>query len=241
MKIKIENLIIQFNKTPILRDFNLSVNDGEFVTVLGHSGSGKTTLLNIISGTVKADRGVILVDDNLVEGISDHVAYMPQDDLLLPWKNILDNVTLYGRINGNRDKAREEALANMDVFGLKGYERSYPYELSGGMRQRAAFLRTSLCGADTLLLDEPFASLDVITRREMQKWLFEMKSRLNKTVLMVTHDIDEALLLSDRIIVIAGRPASIQTEVLIDEEYRDEQWLTTMSQTKNDIIQLLHI
>lgn len=240
-KIKIENLVIQFNGTPILSDFDLSVREGEFVTVLGHSGSGKTTLLNIIAGALKPDQGSVLVDQKPVEGISDHVAYMPQDDLLLPWKNILDNVTLYGRINGNQAQASKEALANMDAFGLQGYEYRYPHQLSGGMRQRAAFLRTSLCGADTLLLDEPFASLDVITRGEMQKWLFKMKSRLNKTVLLVSHDIDEALLLSDRIIVISGQPSSIREEIIIDEGSRDEEWLTTIGEKKRDIIRLLGI
>lgn len=217
MKIDIKNLIIQFDKKTILKDFNLSVNAGEFVTVLGHSGSGKTTLLNIISGTVKPDGGVVLVDGKKVDGISNHVAYMPQDDLLLPWKNVLDNVILYSRINGNREEANSEALANMDAFGLKGYEHSYPYELSGGMRQRAAFLRTSLCGADTMLLDEPFASLDVMTRKEMQKWLLGMRESLNRTILMVTHDIDEAIYLSDRIVVLAETPASIKKEIIVSE------------------------
>lgn len=216
MKIKIENLDIQFNDKPVLTGFDLSVTDGEFVTVLGHSGSGKTTLLNVISGTVPPDNGTVTIDDTPVTKISNHVAYMPQDDLLLPWKNILDNVTLYAKINGDLKNAQNKALSQMETFGLRGYEYSYPTELSGGMRQRAAFLRTALCGADIMLLDEPFASLDVMTRKEMQVWLAEMRAQLGKTVLMVTHDIDEALLLSDRIIVISGNPASITKEIIIE-------------------------
>ena len=215
MKINIENLSIKYDEKIILRDLNLSIKEGEFVSVLGKSGSGKTTLLNIISGTVKPDRGKVLIDENEVREITSKVAYMPQDDLLLPWKNVIDNVILYGRINGKKEEARKEALKNMEAFGLKGYEYSYPDELSGGMRQRAAFLRTALCPADTLLLDEPFASLDVLTRREMQIWFSDMKSRFNKTVLLVTHDIDEALILSDRIIVLAQRPAIVKEEFIL--------------------------
>ncbi len=229
MKIKIEKLNIRFDGEMILEDFHLDVEEKEFVTILGRSGSGKTTLLNTISGTVIPDEGVVLADGKKVTGISSHVAYMPQDDLLLPWKNVLDNVTLYGRINGEKKDARHVAEKEMEAFGLRGYEKKYPNELSGGMRQRAAFLRTALCGAETLLLDEPFASLDIMTRKDMQKWLLKMKSRLNRTVLLVTHDIDEALFLSDRVIVISGRPAAIETEFVLDgsktqAEIKGEIW-----------------
>lgn len=217
MKIEITNLHIEFNNKSVLTEFDLAVKEGEFVTVLGHSGSGKTTLLNIIAGTVKPDKGAVSIDGDLVTKISDHVAYMPQDDLLLPWKNIIDNVTLYAKINGDLSKAREEALGQMEVFGLAGYETKYPRELSGGMRQRAAFLRTSMCKADIMLLDEPFASLDVITRAEMQNWLLDMRTKLNKTILMVTHDIDEAMLLSDRIVVISGTPAKISKQLTVKD------------------------
>lgn len=221
MKIIIENLKIQFNNETILKDFDLKVKKGEFVTILGHSGCGKTTLLNIVAGTIKPDGGRVTVDQKPVTEISNHVAYMPQDDLLFPWKTILDNVTLYGRINRNIKEVQNQALTHMEDFGLKGYENSYPHELSGGMRQRAAFLRTSLCGADTLLLDEPFGSLDVITRKEMQEWLLNMMSVMNKTVMLVTHDIDEALLLSDRIIVLSERPALIQKEIIVNNTDKD--------------------
>lgn len=230
MKVEIENLDIQFNEKPVLTGFNLSVSAGEFVTVLGHSGSGKTTLLNIIAGTVRPDKGQVSIDGKPVIKISNHVAYMPQDDLLLPWKNILDNVTLYAKINGDLKSDQDKALAQMEVFGLKGYEYSYPIELSGGMRQRAAFLRTALCGADIMLLDEPFASLDVMTRKEMQQWLVRMRTQLEKTVLMVTHDIDEALLLSDRIIVISGNPACITKEIIVGETDLEEAKLQIINE-----------
>ena len=150
---------------------------------------------------------------------------MPQNDLLFPWKNILDNVCLYGRIHGSMDRARKEALDNFPAFGLSGYEYKYPGSLSGGMRQRAAFLRTALCEADILLLDEPFGALDVITRGEMQDWLLTMRERLNRTVLLVTHDMDEAIYLSDRILILNGSPARITCEISVEEKNRSRSWL----------------
>jgi len=228
--IEIEKLSIKYGGDVILKDFDLSVNEGEFVTVLGRSGSGKTTLLNTIAGTVRQNSGIVTVNGKRVDGISSHVAYMPQDDLLLPWKNVFNNVTLYGKVNSGAAISRDNVLTELDAFGLRGYEDKFPGELSGGMRQRAAFLRTAMCGAaDTLLLDEPFASLDIITRKEMQEWLLKMKNRLGRTVLMVTHDVDEAMVLSDRIIVLAGKPAVIKREFKISDgesikDFKDMIW-----------------
>lgn len=163
------------------------------------------------------EEGIFYVDDVQVTGVSSHFAYMPQDDLLLPWKNILDNVCLYGKLHGHINEAREKALQEFETFGLKGYERAYPFELSGGMRQRAAFLRTALCSADILLLDEPFGALDVITRNDMQDWLLKLRSELNRTMLLVTHDIEEALYLADRILILQGSPASICREISLKD------------------------
>ena len=148
-----------------------------------------------------------------------------EQDLLLPWKTILDNVCLYGKLHHREAQAREKALSNMETFGLAGYENSYPRELSGGMRQRAAFLRTALCEADILLLDEPFGALDVITRGEMQDWLLSMRARLGATTVLVTHDIEEALYLSDRILIMQGAPAAFAKEIVLEQEQRDREWL----------------
>jgi ABC-type nitrate/sulfonate/bicarbonate transport system ATPase subunit len=192
----------------IFERLNLSVAPGEFLSILGPSGCGKSTLLNILAGMLPNHEGQIAVNGEAVRGISSHFAYMPQDDLLMPWRSILDNVCLYGALHGRLGEYRERALQSMGAFGLEGYEHAYPSALSGGMRQRAAFLRTALCPAGIMLLDEPFGALDIITRSDMQDWLLSVRTALNRTTILVTHDIDEALRLSDRILVLKGRPAT---------------------------------
>lgn len=205
-KLETRDLTFSYEGKCVLDALNLSVGEGEFVSILGPSGCGKSTFLNILAGILPADGGSVLVDGKEVAGMSSHFAYMPQQDLLLPWKTILDNVCLYGKLHHRERQAKEQAMANMATFGLAGYENSYPRELSGGMRQRAAFLRTALCQADILLLDEPFGALDVITRAEMQDWLLGMRAKLGATTVLVTHDIEEAMYLSDRILVMQGAP-----------------------------------
>jgi ABC-type nitrate/sulfonate/bicarbonate transport system ATPase subunit len=208
-KLTIEDLTFAYNGTtePIFERLNLTVNPGEFLSILGPSGCGKSTLLNILSGVLSGKGGRIRVDGEEVRGVSSRFAYMPQEDLLIPRRTILDNVCLYGALHGQIKEYRKKAMENMEAFGLAGYERAYPAKLSGGMRQRAAFLRTALCPADVMLLDEPFGALDVITRGDMQDWLLSVRRKLNRTTILVTHDIDEAIRLSDRILVLKGRPA----------------------------------
>jgi ABC-type nitrate/sulfonate/bicarbonate transport system ATPase subunit len=196
------------SEDPIFERLNLSVRPGEFLSILGPSGCGKSTLLSILSGLLPGYEGAIIVNGETVRGISPHFAYMPQDDLLMPYRTILDNVCLYGALHGRIEAYRKRALQSLDTFGLEGYEHAYPSALSGGMRQRAAFLRTALCPADIMLLDEPFGALDIITRSDMQDWLLSVREKLNRTAILVTHDIDEALRLSDRVLVLKGRPAA---------------------------------
>lgn len=239
MNVKLDAISMSFDDKKILSNVQMEVKEGEFVSILGASGSGKSTILNILAGVLKKDGGSIYVDDQEVLGLSEHFAYMPQDDLLLPWKNILDNVCLYGRIHGQVKEAKEKALKSFQTFGLDGYENAFPDELSGGMRQRAAFLRTALCVADILLLDEPFGALDVITRGDMQDWLREMRFKLNKTTLLVTHDIDEAIYLSDRILILGGHPATIQKEILIKEPHKSREWLYAQGALRTEIHSLL--
>lgn len=240
MKLKAENISCSFDGCAILEKINLDIAEGEFVSILGPSGCGKSTLLNIIAGTKSADSGNVYVDGEEVQGISGNFAYMPQQDLLFPWKNILDNVCLHGSIHGGKKEAREKALANFERFGLNGYEYSFPGQLSGGMRQRAAFLRTALCDADILLLDEPFGALDVITRGQMQDWLLDIRKELNRTIIFVTHDIDEAVYLSDRILVLSGRPAFIKEEVCVQEEHRSKEWLFRQNGIRQHIYDVLN-
>lgn len=239
MKLHIEGLSAAFDGQPILSDVSFDVEEGAFVSILGPSGCGKSTILNILAGVVTPQSGTITVDGQPLRQPGEHFAYMPQEDLLLPWKTIMDNVCLYGTIHKQKAQAREKAQALFPVFGLQGYEQAYPDELSGGMRQRAAFLRTALCHADILLLDEPFDALDVITRSDMQDWLATMRSQLGKTTLLVTHDIDEAIYLSDKILILNGRPASIKQEIVLTEQPRSREWLYAQGALRTDIYKLL--
>lgn len=224
-KLDVRNLTFSYEEKKILDQLSFFVGEGEFVSLLGPSGGGKSTILKLLTGVLPMEEGEIRVDGEIVRGLSEHFAYMPQNDLLFPWRTILDNVCLYGQIHGSLAQVRSEAQKRFADFGLQGYENSYPSALSGGMRQRAAFLRTTLCPADILLLDEPFGALDVITRGEMQDWLLTMRRQLNKTVLLVTHDMDEAIYLSDRILILNQSPARITAEIRIEETERNRSWL----------------
>lgn len=239
MKLKVTEVSCSFQGETILQKMNMEAREGEFVSILGPSGCGKSTLLNIMAGILKADSGQVFIDDTLINGISQHFAYMPQQDLLFPWKSILDNVCLYGRIHGDIKNAKEQAMRNFAKFGLAGYEHKYPAQLSGGMRQRAAFLRTALCKADILLLDEPFGALDVITRGDMQDWLINIRKELGRTMILVTHDIDEAIYLSDRVLVLSGKPASVKKEIVITQKERNKEWLFEQHETRKEIYRIL--
>ena len=239
MKLQVKNVSVTFEHKRILENLNLSVRNGEFVALIGPSGCGKSTLLNILAGVLAPECGEIYVDGTAVTGVSPHFAYMPQSDLLLPWKTILDNVTLYGTLHGKKKEARERALKEFPIFGLQGYEHAYPHELSGGMRQRAAFLRTALCSADIMLLDEPFGALDVITRNDMQDWLLKLRRELGRTTLLVTHDIDEALYLADRIVVLGGKPACVTREIDLTGVEKSRDWLYEQSELRKEIFNIL--
>lgn len=238
MKLSIENLKLSFDDQLILNDLSFGIKEQEFVTILGPSGCGKSTILNILAGLIDDYSGTIKVDGQMIQGVSEHFAYMPQDDLLLEWRTIVENVTLYGKIHHDKS-AKQKALAQFKTFGLEGYENAYPSSLSGGMRQRAAFLRTSLCQADILLLDEPFGALDVITRNDMQDWLLNLRKQYNRTTLLVTHDIDEALYLSDRILVLSNKPSVILKEIDLSKEQKSRDWLFSQSEIKKEIFTLL--
>jgi NitT/TauT family transport system ATP-binding protein len=225
MQLEVEHLNFAYEKQPLLTDLSFGIAKREFVSVLGPSGCGKSTLLNILAGILTQDSGEIRFEGRALAGIGGPFAYMPQNDLLFPWLTILDNAALYGTVHGQKAEARETARGYFEAFGLAGCEDKFPRELSGGMRQRAAFLRTTLCEAEILLLDEPFGALDVITRNEMQDWLAAMRRKLDRTILLVTHDTDEAIYLSDRIIVL-GRPGEgIRDIIAVDCEERTRDWL----------------
>lgn len=235
MKLHVQELTFSYGNKTILENIDFFVKEGEFVSLLGPSGSGKSTILKLLTGVLVPDKGKIMVDEQIMKGVSQKFAYMPQNDLLFPWKTILENVCLYGEVHSSLKEMQSVARQSFEEFGLEGYEDSYPSELSGGMRQRAAFLRTTLCHADILLLDEPFGALDVITRGEMQDWLLKMRKRLNQTVLLVTHDMDEAIYLSDRILILNQSPAQITGELVIEDKERDREWLYGQGKLRREI------
>ncbi len=210
MELEIQDISKSLDRIYTLDKVSIQVKDQEFVAVLGPSGCGKSTLLNIVSGLIPPDQGRILIGGEDWTGRTGRVSYMQQNDLLLPSRNILDNVIVPLLLKGiKKNRARDVAHSFFADFGLEGFEGYYPDQLSGGMRQRAALLRTYLFASDILLLDEPFVSLDAITRRKMQFWLRDIRINYPSSVLFVTHDIDEALILADRVYVFSARPARV--------------------------------
>ena len=191
-----------FDSRQVLKNINLNISQGEFVSLVGVSGSGKSTLLNIIAGLEKTDSGLVLLNGESLNGKTGKVSYMFQKDLLFPYYTILDNVILPLIISGmKKEDAQKKAEPFFAQFGLEGTQQKYPKQLSGGMKQRAAFLRTYLSSKELMLLDEPFSALDMITKNQMHEWYLNVMSKLKLTTLLITHDIEEAILLSDRIFI----------------------------------------
>lgn len=191
-----------FDSRQVLKNINLNISQGEFVSLVGVSGSGKSTLLNIIAGLEKPDSGLVLLNGESLNGKTGKVSYMFQKDLLFPYYTILDNVILPLIISGmKKEDAQKKAEPFFAQFGLDGTQQKYPKQLSGGMKQRAAFLRTYLSSKELMLLDEPFSALDMITKNQMHEWYLNVMSKLKLTTLLITHDIEEAILLSDRIFI----------------------------------------
>ncbi len=219
--IRVEGLYKSFpgdnGPLPVLDGIDMTIHDGEFVSIIGPSGCGKSTLFNVLAGLEMPDSGEVRVHGEPATGQTKHFAYMPQKDLLLPWRRVLDNASLGLEIQGMKRKdARAAAQELFPTFGLTGFERSWPWQLSGGMRQRVALLRTVVQRRSVLLLDEPFGALDSLTRLQMQNWLMEVWERYHWTVVLITHDIRVAVLLSDRVYALTPRPAGIHSEHIID-------------------------
>lgn len=211
----------------VLRDVSLRVEDGEFVSIIGPSGSGKTTLFSVIGGLLSPSAGEVRIGGRATTGETGHVAYMPQQASLLPWLTVAGNIGQSLVIAGvEKERARKEALAWLARIGLAEYAGAYPHVLSGGMQQRVSFLRALLSPQPLMLLDEPFGALDALTRAEMQKWLLSIWEENRRSVLLVTHSIEEALYLSDRIIVLSASPAEIRDEIIVPFERprREELW-----------------
>jgi ABC-type nitrate/sulfonate/bicarbonate transport system ATPase subunit len=220
-KLSIDQVAVSF-VTPngafqALAPVDLAIPAGRFVTLIGPSGCGKSTLFNVIAGLHPPTGGRVCIDGEDVSGYIGRVGYMLQKDLLLPWRTVLDNVALGMEIQGmKRRDARARALPYLQRYGLGGFEHQYPSSLSGGMRQRAALLRTLLIDSDVILLDEPFGALDAQTKQQMQEWLLQIWTDFRKTVVFVTHDVEEAVYLSDDVYVMASRPGRVVAHIAID-------------------------
>ena len=215
VKVHLEGISKTFTSSgralPVLENVDFYAAEGEFVSIIGPSGCGKSTLLNIIAGLEEPTRGSISLDSGSASRRLGVVGYMHQKDLLLPWRTVLDNVVLGLEVQGMvRSEARRRARELISRFGLQGFEKNHPASLSGGMRQRAAFLRTVLADQPIILLDEPFGALDALTRSRMQEWLLGVWESWNKTIILVTHDVEEALLLSKRLYVFTARPGRVK-------------------------------
>ena len=223
----------------ILNDVNLTLNDGELVCLLGVSGGGKTTLFNIIAGLLEPQQGQVLLNGEDITGKSGKVSYMLQKDMLLPYRTVEDNVALPLIIKGMKKKeAREKVGGYFEEFGIEGTQKRYPVELSGGMKQRAALLRTYLFSAQVALLDEPFSALDTLTKSEMHRWYLDVMDRIKLSTLFITHDVDEAILLSDRIYLLDGMGGLTDEIVIREPKPRRREFVLSEEflQYKRDII-----
>ena len=218
VQLKVEGVSKSFDGEPVIQDISIELNKGELVSLLGISGGGKTTLFNIIAGLSTPDKGRVLMEGEDITGCPGRVSYMLQKDLLFPFRTIEDNVALPLIIKGMKKKeARQEAGGYFAQFGLEGTQKKYPAQLSGGMRQRAALLRTYLFSGSVALLDEPFSALDMLTKQSVHSWYLNVLEQIRLSTLFITHDIDEAVLLSDRIYLLTGKPGRITGEIVVRE------------------------
>ena len=219
-----QHITRSFSGRVIIQDISIRLKEQELVSLLGVSGSGKTTLFNVISGILPPDSGKVFLHGEDVTGRPGQISYMLQKDLLLEHMKVIDNVSLPLRLKGvSKKEARAQADPLFEEFGLDGTQELYPAAMSGGMRQRAALLRTYLGSQGVALLDEPFSALDTITKGQIHTWYLDIMEKINLSTIFITHDIDEAILLSNRIYIMTGSPGQIKDEIVIDRPRNDRR------------------
>lgn len=243
-RLSANHITVTYEHTPVIEDISIYLKQGEIVSLLGVSGVGKTTLFNVLSGLLIPDRGTVLLEGDDITGSAGRISYMLQKDLLLPFKTIEENVALPLIIQGKKKKAAiKEAVKHFPSFGLESTEQKYPHQLSGGMRQRAALLRTYLFSDQVALLDEPFSALDTITKGAMHQWYLEILDQIKLSTLFITHDIDEAIYLSDRIYIMAGKPGKIVHSMeLANRKTRGKDFIVSpqFTEYKKEILSILN-
>lgn len=228
--LELENISFSYEgESTLIKDISFSLEKNEFLSIVGSSGCGKSTIIKLIAGIEKADSGKI-------KGLS--TGYMPQKDLLLPWRTVLENIVLPVELNKKSlEEGKQKAEEYLKKLNLAEYKNKLPHELSGGMRQRVSFLRTLLTEADILLLDEPFSALDAITKEYLQKWLLDTLKEFNKSIIFITHDINEALFLSDRILVCKNKPLDSFAEFIVPKD--KEEHVEKIIEMKKDILHII--
>lgn len=228
MDLALKNISKSFHNKKVLHDISLHIHSGEFVSLLGPSGSGKSTLFSLIGGLLTPDEGDIFLNDDVITNKTGFISYMPQQSTLFPWRTVLDNTVLGQELVEKVDKKHAKTL--LEKAGLGEFIHAYPHQLSGGMKQRVAFIRALLSPQSIMCLDEPFSALDAFTRLDMQKWLLETWEAYQKSIVFITHDIEEALFLYDKIVVISSNPAEVIDIIDVPfERPRSEELLLSYS------------
>ncbi|WP_058306763.1 ABC transporter ATP-binding protein [Gracilibacillus massiliensis] len=239
MSLALRDVSRTFNGTTAVRGVNLEVKPGEIIGLLGTSGCGKSTLLRAISGLDPEYDGEIEINGNVSRQIQDTASFIFQEPRLLPWLNVLDNVT-FG-LTGKRKDKENRAIDYLESVGLRGKEVLYPRELSGGMAQRVAIARALVTSPEILLLDEPFSALDAFTKMQLQDLLLDVWKKYQSTIVMVTHDIDEAMYLCDRVVILKGQPGEVEREIKIDLERPRDRGSEYLAHLKSEILDCLDL
>lgn len=243
MILEARNISQSYEGEAVISNISIQLKAGEIVCLIGTSGVGKTTLFHVLAGLTRPDEGQVLLEDGEITGQAGKISYMLQKDLLLPYRMIEDNISLPLLIQGNSKKqARKQMEEYYSIFGLEGTAKKYPFQLSGGMRQRAALLRTYMFSQKVALLDEPFSALDAITKRQMHQWYLDIMKKIQLSTIFISHDMDEAIMLSDRIYVMAGKPGRIVGELSIDHlgmKMDDFSFSDRFKEYKKELLRLL--